>query len=99
FNLTVIAKLWTRQPDSTSLVSACAGVFLALNLWDDLIAYLMVPSNSSLHKYFLTPVRELSVLFEQGDGNGETTRMFSLRGSGVRRQCRRSRKAILRVRL
>jgi hypothetical protein len=68
-----IASVVIRQPDSTSLVSAREDVFLALNLWGDLIAYLMVRSNSRPYKYFSTHVRELSV-FSYGDGQWKNKR-------------------------
>jgi hypothetical protein len=40
-----------------------------------LIAYLIVCSNPKPHQYFSTAVRELSVSFEQGDGNEKTVKV------------------------
>jgi hypothetical protein len=40
-----------------------------------LIAHLIICSNPTLHKIFSPAVRELSVSFKQGDGNGKTTKM------------------------
>ena len=40
-----------------------------------LMSHLMVCSNPRLHKYFSTTVRELSVSFLRGDGNGKEFKM------------------------
>src|SRR6266478_2770270 len=40
-----------------------------------LMSHLMVCSNPRLHKYFSTAVRELSVSFLRGDGNGKEFKM------------------------
>jgi hypothetical protein len=49
-----------------------------------LIAYLMVCSNPKPHQHFSIAVRELSVSFEQGDGNGKTSDVSMVPPSEVR---------------